>query len=172
MIDFQRINGWYKDSFRGRFFGGLSLPGRPAHTLTYPWPAKIPCQLRSPKDIINPKIIIFWEKTWNEMCQANVTSKLITKRLEKSKHTSENSDSQVKPWLTENIVTMQRKLATPSLLTVNSELLTPSPDYMRTNHRERKRSQFSARDPKNISARFRSVAQCSIFFWIFGDFCF
>ena len=46
----------------GGFSGGLSLPGRPAHTLTYPWPAKIPCQLRSPKDIINPKIIIFWEK--------------------------------------------------------------------------------------------------------------
>ena len=66
MIDFQRVNGWYKNSFgwgfSGDSFRGLSLPGRPAHTLTYPWPAKIPCQLRSPKDIINPKIFIFWEK--------------------------------------------------------------------------------------------------------------
>ena len=66
MIDFQSVNGWYKNSFAGDSFGGffrgLSLPGRPAHTLTYPWPAKIPCQLRSPKDIINPKIIIFWGK--------------------------------------------------------------------------------------------------------------
>ena len=44
--------------------GGLSLPGRPAHTLTYPWPAKIPCQWRSPKDIINPKIIIFWKNSF------------------------------------------------------------------------------------------------------------
>jgi hypothetical protein len=41
---------------------GSSPPGRPAHTLTYPWPGKIPCQLRSPKDIINPKITIFGEK--------------------------------------------------------------------------------------------------------------
>ena len=72
MIDFERGSGWYKNSFGesvaesvaesvgesvGGFFRGLSLPGRPAHILTYPWPAKIPCQLRSPKDIINPKII-------------------------------------------------------------------------------------------------------------------
>ena len=65
MIDFQSVNGWYKNSFGG-FSRGLSLPGRPAHTLTYPWPAKIPCQLRSPKDIINPKIIIFWEKNGDD----------------------------------------------------------------------------------------------------------
>ena len=30
----------------------ISLRARPAHTLTYPWPGKIPYQLRSPKDII------------------------------------------------------------------------------------------------------------------------
>ena len=62
MIDFQKVNGWYKNSVGesvAGFSGGLSLPGRPAHALTYPWPAKIPSQLRSPKDII--KIIIFWE---------------------------------------------------------------------------------------------------------------
>ena len=63
------------DSFRG-----LSLPGRPAHTLTYPWPAKIPCQLRSPKDIINPKIIIFWEK--------------ITRRRRRHEHGRYGSSSQ------------------------------------------------------------------------------
>ena len=59
MIDFQSVNVWYKNllaesvakSVAG-FSGGLSLPGRPAHTLTYPWPRTIPCQLRSPKDII------------------------------------------------------------------------------------------------------------------------
>ena len=30
----------------------ISLRARPTNTLTYPWPRTIPCQLRSPKDII------------------------------------------------------------------------------------------------------------------------
>ena len=74
MIDFSKRNGWYKNSFSKILFKNSfgesvaesvakcrSAPGRPI-LLTWPWPANIPCQLRSPKDIINPKIIIFWEK--------------------------------------------------------------------------------------------------------------
>ena len=49
---FGGVSGWVSRWVSRGEPRNISLCARPAHTLRYPWPEQIPCQLRSPKDII------------------------------------------------------------------------------------------------------------------------